>query len=163
MTTEPSSSGSSSSSSSFSRTRLSPLANTSSTKALSAPFRSISRSNFPPRARFTLPISRDLPAPVSPVRIFRPLPNSTSVSSIRARFFTCKLCSISFLLSGFSLQAVCRGLPGTARPALRKTHLLRHHAHHAASRPCIPGNLFREGFPLPGGEPVPGLPQGIMP
>ena len=96
MITVPSSSGSSSSWISFLRTLSSGLIKISSTSALSAPFRSISLSNFPPRARFTLPISRDFPAPVSPVRIFSPLPNSTSVSSISARFFTCKLCSISF-------------------------------------------------------------------
>ena len=37
------------------------------------------------------------PAPVSPVRILSPGPNSTSVSSISARFFTCRCTNIRFL------------------------------------------------------------------
>ena len=60
----------------------------SSTSPLSVPFLSISALYFAPRASPTEPKRIDFPAPVSPVRILSPGPKSTSVSSIRARFFT---------------------------------------------------------------------------
>ena len=43
------------------------------------------------------PIKIDLPAPVSPVRIFNPEEKSTSISSIIAKFFTCKFTNNSLL------------------------------------------------------------------
>ena len=43
---------------------------------------------YRPRISCMDPRRIDLPAPVSPVRMFSPGPNSTSMSSIRARFFT---------------------------------------------------------------------------
>ena len=60
----------------------------SSIYAWSAPQRITSFDAFPPNAMVTEPIMIDLPAPVSPVSIFSPSPNSTSAFSIRARFFT---------------------------------------------------------------------------
>ena len=49
------------------------------------------------------PIIIDFPAPVSPDKIFNPSPNSTSASSINAKFFTCKFCNIlSYSLSQYS-------------------------------------------------------------
>ena len=68
--------------------------NTSSTSAYSSPVLISEGSAFAPRARFTDPITTDLPAPVSPVKILSPLENSISCSFIRARFFTCKLYNI---------------------------------------------------------------------
>ena len=57
-------------------------------------------------ARLMEPMIMDFPAPVSPVRILSPPPKVTSVSSIKARFFTCKLCSI-FSSFQFIHQNLC--------------------------------------------------------
>ena len=66
----------------------------SSTKADSPLSRSISFWTFSPKARLIDPMIMDFPAPVSPDKILSPGPNSTSVSSINARFFTCRFCNI---------------------------------------------------------------------
>ena len=50
--------------------------------------------NKMPSAKLMDPIIIDLPAPVSPDRILSPSLNSTSVSFISARFFTCRFCNI---------------------------------------------------------------------
>ena len=88
----PSSTGSSSSS--MAASCCPSTVKTSSTSAYSAPVRIISLSALAPSATLIEPMIMDLPAPVSPVRIFRPSPKVTSISSIKARFFTCKLCNI---------------------------------------------------------------------
>ena len=67
---------------------------TSSTSAVSSLSRSSSFGTFSPSANATEPMMMDLPAPVSPVKILSPSLNSTSVSVIRARFFTCRFCNI---------------------------------------------------------------------
>ena len=64
------------------------------TTAFLQPVRTMSRVTRCPRTAW-IPCSRiDFPAPVSPVNMFSFLPNSTSISSIKARFFTCKYCNM---------------------------------------------------------------------
>ena len=64
------------------------------------------------------PRRMDLPAPVSPVRIFSPGPNSTSISSMSARFFTCK-CTNKVDLLTLLLYIQMDKYSATARPTLR--------------------------------------------
>ena len=55
--------------------------------ALAAPFRRISVETFSPKMEFNALITRDFPAPVSPVNTLKPGENEISSSSIRAKFF----------------------------------------------------------------------------
>ena len=66
----------------------------SSTKAGLSLSLSISFCTFSPSARLIEPMMIDFPAPVSPDSIFSPSENSTSHSSMSARFFTCRFCNI---------------------------------------------------------------------
>ena len=66
----------------------------SSTKAGFSLSLSISFCTFSPSARLIEPMMIDFPAPVSPDSIFSPSENSTSHSSMSARFFTCRFCNI---------------------------------------------------------------------
>jgi hypothetical protein len=56
--------------------------------ALSAPVRTTSGRAFCPSTRLSALTRIDLPAPVSPVSTFIPLPSSTSSSSMMAKFLT---------------------------------------------------------------------------
>ena len=96
----------------------------SSTSAASAFSRSISFCTFPPSARLIEPIIMDFPAPVSPERMFNPSPNSTSASSISARFFTCKLRNI-YSPSSYSSSSL-RSLPikETVSSTVRTAHMI---------------------------------------
>ena len=102
----------------------------SSTRPFSAPFLKRSELYFPPRASPTEPSKIDFPAPVSPVNIFNPCPKSTSVSSIKAIFFTCRFCSIPFTYT--SLETIFLILSITA--AVSSTVLI---AHMIVSSPAI--------------------------
>ena len=99
LKTTRSSSGYTSSSARAAVCRLSFTEKTSSANAGSCPpavfSRSISFCTFPPSARLMEPMIIDLPAPVSPERIFSPRQKVTSDSSISARFFTCRLSNIN--------------------------------------------------------------------
>ena len=64
--------------------------------------------NLPPSARLIEPRIMDFPAPVSPVKILRPSPNSTSASSIKARFFTYKFFNMVSHLSPRKAQKQLR-------------------------------------------------------
>ena len=62
-----------------------PISNTASTTAFEAPSRMSSVCARSPRINLSPPTSIDFPAPVSPVRMFNPGPNSTSSSLISAK------------------------------------------------------------------------------
>ena len=87
--------------------------NVSSTSPLPVPFLSISALYLAPSASPTDPRRMDFPAPVSPVRILSPGPKSTSVSSMSARFFTCRFCNIP--LSIPLLKQSCVSCPSLSR------------------------------------------------
>ena len=57
-----------------------------STAQFSAPARISLRSARCPRSRLSAPMMRDLPAPVSPVRVVKPASNSRVTSSANPKF-----------------------------------------------------------------------------
>ena len=81
----------------FSFVSSSSIWKTISTIAESPCFPMISCETLAPSTMPIEPIKIDLPAPVSPVRIFNPEEKSTSISSIIAKFFTCKFTNNSLL------------------------------------------------------------------
>ena len=75
---------------------LSSMEKTASTTACSSPWRTISLLALPPRENPSASMIRDFPAPVSPVRIFKPFPKTTSDSCIRATFLMLIYSSINY-------------------------------------------------------------------
>ena len=73
-----------------------PIKKLPDTTASSVPERIRSVDVFPPSKRVKEPINIDFPAPVSPLKTFKPFSNSTKRLSIKAMFFTDIFSSIYF-------------------------------------------------------------------
>ena len=108
--------------------RPSGVSKMASTAAVSSPVRTRSAEARPPTSRPTAPTRMDLPAPVSPVRTFRPGSNSSSRRSMTARLRMERKRSMNGQVPSYQMfDSENQGVLRFVEPALsqRRSNLLR--------------------------------------